>query len=111
MILIQNYKFETPLEDVLLVKICHTQSKVYNLCNSFLGHSHGGGGGHSHGHEREALVDKPANGNVEHSHSHGAPNRTSICEDVTTDVEGVVIEMADMKTGQYIFLMKRKLKQ
>lgn len=62
------------------------------------GHSHGGGGSHSHGHEREALVNKPPNGNVEHSHSHGAPNRTSICEDVTTDVEGVVIEIADVKT-------------
>jgi hypothetical protein len=91
--------YETPLEDVLLVKICHTQSKVRvnNLCNSFLGHSHGGGGSHSHGHEREALVDKPANGIVEHSHSHGAPTRTSICEDVTIDQEGVVIEMADIK--------------
>lgn len=105
-ILVESLKRLVEIEEIRdpkLLLIVGSLGLLVNLIGLCLfhdhGHSHGGGGGsHSHGHEREALVDKPANGNVEHSHSHGAPNRTSICEDVTTDVEGVVIEMADIKT-------------
>lgn len=105
-ILVESLKRLVEIEEIRdpkLLLIVGSLGLLVNLIGLCLfhdhGHSHGGGGGsHSHGHEREALVDKPANGNVEHSHSHGAPNRTSICEDVTTDVEGVVIEVADIKT-------------
>ena len=105
-ILVESLKRLVEIEEIKdpkLLLIVGSLGLLVNLIGLFLfhdhGHSHGGGGSHSHGHEREALVDKPANGIVEHSHSHGAPTRTSICEDVTIDQEGVVIEMADIKAS------------
>lgn len=99
-ILVESLKRLVEIEkihDPKLLLIVGSMGLLVNLIGLCLfhdhGHSHGGGHGHSHAHEREALVDKPENGDVPHKKSN---SKNSICDDEKpADMDAVVLEIAE----------------